>query len=129
MERMSFLNQAYQALRTPDALREYLMELEGVKSEGEGKAPIPVDLAEEWFELQDAVMEDETSAAEKIESFEQGLRERAKGLKQEMEKLEASYDASPNREILEQLGKKIQSGAYLKSMNRDVQRLKTQLGI
>ena len=73
VERMSAVNRAYQTLTKADRLREYLLELEGVTA-GEKKSVIPAELAEEWFELQDAVMENPESAAVKLDMFERDLK-------------------------------------------------------
>src|SRR6266852_7684078 len=47
----SELNDAYRALRDPVARVEYLLELEGMRKEGEHKQQAPPELLEEVFEL------------------------------------------------------------------------------
>jgi DnaJ-domain-containing protein 1 len=130
VERMSAVNRAYQTLTKADRLRSYLLELEGIKPAPE-KAQIPAELAEEWFELQDAVMENPETAVRKLEEFESALRARSKDLAGRILNYEIEYDAgsSAPRETLLKIEKLVLDGQYLKSMERDLLRLKSRLGI
>ncbi|MBC7387507.1 MAG: hypothetical protein H7301_15255 [Cryobacterium sp.] len=136
VERMSAVNKAYQTLTKRDSLRRYLLELEGVslgrkeKAEGDSSNPVmPMELAEEWFDLQDAVMENPESALARISAFERGIRERSDELKSRVSFLENEYDANASREALLKIDKLVLDGQYLKSMDRDLIRLKSRLGI
>jgi molecular chaperone HscB len=135
VERMSAVNRAYQALSKPDRLREYLLELEGItQSAGaEKKTQIPADLAEEWFELQDAVMEDPEQAEEKLGAFEADLRRRSAHLRDKIASFETEYDhaveSDSRKDALRKIEKLSLDGQYLKSMERDLQKLKARLGI
>jgi molecular chaperone HscB len=130
IERMSAVNRAYNTLAKSDQLRNYILELEGVTTEG-AKAAIPADLAEEWFELQDSVLEDPTVAEEKLSLFERELRKRSHDLSEKIKSFENDYDAgSPDpRETLRKIEKLVLDGQYLKSMERDLLKLKARLGI
>jgi molecular chaperone HscB len=130
VERMSAVNRAYQTLTKADRLREYLLELEGVAIGGE-KPAIPAELAEEWFELQDAVMEKPESAVEKLGEFELDLKRRSSDLGARIAGYEREYDggAADPREVLRKIEKLVLDGQYLKSMERDLLKLKTRLGI
>lgn len=133
VERMSAVNRAYQTLTKRDSLRSYLLELEGiVKAEGtdEKKPQIPAALAEEWFELQDAVMEEPTTAVAKLQTFGNDLRKRSDDLKARIQELEDRYDAGEQKqESLVLIEKLVSDGQYLRSMERDLLRLKSRLGL
>ena len=51
LKRSSELNDAYRVLRDPVARVEYLLEIEGMRKEGEHKQQAPPELLEEVFEL------------------------------------------------------------------------------
>jgi len=53
----SDLNDAYRVLRDPVARVEYLLELEGMRKEGEHKQQAPPELLEEVFELNESLDE------------------------------------------------------------------------
>ncbi len=131
VERMSAVNQAYQTLTKRDALRNYLLALEGVvKSSDAPKPVIPAELAEEWFSLQDAVMEEPEHASEKLSSFGKDLKSRSEELKIRIQALEDQYDSGENqKESLVLIEKLVSDNQYLRSMERDFIRLKSRLGM
>jgi len=57
LKRSSELNDAYRVLRDPVARVEYLLELEGMRKEGEHKQQAPPELLEEVFELNESLDE------------------------------------------------------------------------
>ena len=57
LQRSSKLNDAYRVLRDPVARVEYLLELEGMRKEGEHKQQAPPELLEEVFELNESLDE------------------------------------------------------------------------
>jgi molecular chaperone HscB len=57
LKRSSDLNDAYRVLRDPVARVEYLLELEGMRKEGEHKQQAPPELLEEVFELNESLDE------------------------------------------------------------------------
>lgn len=140
MERMSLLNEGYRVLKDPAELREYFLRIEGFDTpslQGQGastaaKQQIPMELAESWFELQDAVMEDPASARDRIGAFEAELHELETRGSDALRAIEAEIDAAlssggpASRERLELLSRSIRSQSYLKSMKRDVERLKAR---
>ena len=139
--RMSELNDAYSTLKSPESLREYYLKLEGLDSSTERQSgaaggaggPIPMELAESWFELQDAVMEDPKAAAGKVAEFEGQLADLRKQGAEGMTGLECEIDSTADahgsapRELLERLSREIRAQSYLKSMERDVERIKARL--
>lgn len=129
VERMSAINRAYQTLTGPDRLREYLLGLEGVISD-DAKVNIPADLAEEWFELQDTVLENPERAEDNLSRFETDLRLRRGELEKKISDFEKKYDAGVEpRETLMKIDKLVRDGQYLKSLERDLLKLKGRLGI
>jgi molecular chaperone HscB len=130
VERMSAVNRAYQTLSKADRLRDYLLELEGVAA-GAEKPQIPAELAEEWFELQDTVMENPESAVAKLSEFERDLKRRSTEIVGRISAFEHQYDSgsSDPKETLRKIEKLVLDGQYLRSMERDLLKLKTRLGI
>jgi len=125
LARMSFLNDAYQTLKNPAELRDYYLKQSGVALP-ESRPQIPLELAENWFEIQDAISEDPKASAPQLEAFQADL-ERLKSRKElELRACESSIDALPKatQQSLEQLSKLIQSQSYLLSLERDVERMK-----
>ncbi len=63
MQRSALLNDAYRALRSADTRLDYFLDLEGRElgadpgAEAKAKAQVPAELAEEYFELQEALSE------------------------------------------------------------------------
>ncbi len=130
VERMSAVNRAYNTLTKADPLRNYLLELEGV-SAGDGRAAIPAELAEEWFDLQDSVMENPPEALTKLDRFEGELNKRSSDLSVKIQGFESDYDAGNGepKDTLRKIEKLVLDGQYLKSMERDLLKLKSRLGI
>ncbi len=142
VERMSAVNRAYQTLTKPDRLREYLLELEGVTppsgahpETGSKPAAIPAELAEAWFELQDEVVEIPERAVARLAEFENDLRSRSKELRARIAVLEDEYDRGAAQkdgiaaETLRKIEKLSLDGQYLKSMERDILKLRSRLGL
>jgi molecular chaperone HscB len=87
LERSSQLNDAFRVLRDPVARVEYLLELEGVRKEGEKKQQAPPELLEEVFELNESL--DELRAAR---AAHQGEEETA-GLRKRLEEAAHGFEA------------------------------------
>lgn len=124
VQRMSALNEAYSTLKDPGKLRKYILEQEGISVPTETKAQIPMELAEDWFEIQEAVMEEPGAAGQKIEEFEALLSAQSKKDEDAIRSLERRYDESPEKSELEKMAKLLQKQSYLKSLSRDVEKLK-----
>jgi Fe-S protein assembly co-chaperone HscB len=115
LEKMSFLNQAYRTLKDPVERREYLLKLEGV----EGKSRAPIELAEAWFEVQDA--------PEKWDEFERYLA----GVRAETETAIRAQEqvidqGSASREAWVELAGAGDRLNYIKSLNRDLERVRSR---
>jgi molecular chaperone HscB len=134
LARMSLLNQAYSALKNPDLARAYLIQLaktnpksgtDEVSTSGEKtKTSIPMELAESWFELQEAISEDSSRARVRLTLFESEFKNHRSELEKKMSTLESNYDLNPSQPLLDQLERELQTKSYLKSMERDLERLK-----
>lgn len=140
VERMSRINEAFRMLRSPKLLREAILELhevgEQVKTPGgprasatSAKGAPPIELAEAWFELQDAVLDDPQAAGAKVLDFEKDLQKRAEQDHQKIVEQEKLFDASEgmDRVALLEISRLLREQAYLESMMRDVVRLRERL--
>ena len=131
LERMSWINQAYQALKQPDSLRQYLLESEGVPAP---KAQIPAELAEDWFEIRDMLMEEPEIGLALIGKFEEKLSAVKLERESQLGSLEADADARAGsdadadgrRKLLERIAQLAQEKNYVASMERDIERIKKQ---
>lgn len=124
LERMSLLNRAYSTLKTPVKLRDYILVLEGLKVSAPVKASIPMELAEAWFEIQDLLVDDPQASLKKLNEFSEQLEHRKQQAEKSLQVLENSYDQKPTRDILKKLADEMQSQSYLKSIEKDVERIK-----
>lgn len=128
LKRMSFVNEAYQTLKDPAALREYVLSRAGLgaKVSGNLRAAMPAELAEAWFEIQDLQAEEPELSRALVEDFQAKLKQLQARMTAEIQDLErkaesASFDAAS----LQALQLKVHERAYLLSLERDVQRLLT----
>jgi len=135
IQRMSFLNEAYRVLKSSAARRDYMLQLEGVQGSGSSTgsssqpSKLPMELAEAWFEIQDLMFEDQVAAQQKLGEFERELQTLKSSLDQRVEVLEKSYDAKADQGVYDQtllleLQEELRRENYLKSMQRDVDRIK-----
>lgn len=73
MEMSAMINQAFERLRTPEARLETLLDLAGAlpkeNAKTDEKGSIPMELAEEFFEVQEAAMEKTSDAAKRAAEF------------------------------------------------------------
>jgi curved DNA-binding protein CbpA len=130
LERMSLVNEAYRTLRDPELLRDYVLKQHGIQA----SASVPAELAEGWFEMQEAVAECEPEVSHaKINEFQVGLKQRIADELGEIGAIERSIGEmngdldSPSRETLEDLAARACSLVYLKSLARDAERLKGRI--
>lgn len=133
VERMSLLNEAYRTLKDPVERRQYFLRLEGFEQPAEkGSAQIPAELAESWFELQDTLMENPDGAAAKVAAFERELADLRARAAEKLSAIERGIDEAASggqvsREWLQRLSDGIREQSYLKSMERDVERIKARI--
>ncbi len=139
VERMTLLNEGYRTLKDSFARLRYFLELAGVSRSGRA---VPSALAELWFEVQESMSEHAESAAAKLASFEELFASTSRSHARDVEALEREIDAAlekaeaaglthssdvlPLPELLRKLSEWIQVEIYLRSLARDVQRLKAE---
>lgn len=133
LERSSKLNDGYRVLRDPVSRVEYLLELEGMRKEGEHKQQAPPELLEEVFELNESLDElrearsaganldglsTKLRAAEK--SFGEKLHEVDGELKTAAQQWDAALDAdaseSDREAILQRLNELLNRRSYIRNL-------------
>ncbi len=136
LERMSLVNEAYRVLKNPALRRHHLLELEGLDpqgSQGAQKSMIPLELAESWFELQDALSEDPGNAISRLSTFEEEFRALRASQEERIEALTREADAvtpeliAERRARLARVAEALRSLSYLASMERDIGRIRARL--
>src|SRR5260370_36151231 len=99
----SELNDAYRVVRDPVARVEYLLELEGMRKEGEHKQQAPPELLEEVFELNESLDElreakasggDLTSLKSRLESAEKNFQEKLGAVDAQLQETPREWDAA-----------------------------------
>lgn len=127
LSRMSFLNEAFEFLKSREEIREHLFAAFGVSCGGGGGLWM-MELSERWFEIQE--LEDEMAVSE----FEVELLHKQAFLSDKISALESRFDDLPaggteRKKLLEEIQSLGLSQNTLKSMIRDVQRLKARTGL
>ena len=91
LQRSSRLNDAYRVLREPVARVEYLLELEGVRKEGQHKQQAPPELLEEAFELNESLDElrEAKSAGANLDALTIKLRVAEKNFAEKLHEVDA----------------------------------------
>jgi len=135
----SELNDAYRVLRDPVARVEYLLELEGMRKEGEHKQQAPPELLEEVFELNESLDElreakasggDLDSLKHRLESaeksFQQKLSEVDAQLQETAQQWDAAIDANASdtdrKAILVRLNELLNRRSYIRNLVTNVQK-------
>jgi len=124
LARMSLLNDAWQTLKNPDMRREHLLSLEGVQAP---KTSMPLDLAGEWFELQDSLMENPAEAKKPLVEFEAVLERRSAELNEGLLQFEARWDAQGSRLSLDTIALSVHARNTVDALRRDVALAKARL--
>ena len=103
LKRSSELNDAYRVLRDPVARVEYLLEIEGMRKEGEQKQQAPPELLEEVFELNeslDELREAKTSGGDlatlkaRLQSAEKNFQEKLGEVDAQLQGVARQWDAA-----------------------------------
>ena len=139
LERSSKLNDAYRVLRDPVARVEYLLELEGMRKEGEHKQQAPPELLEEVFELNESLDElrEAKSAGANLDALSIKLRAAEKNfgeklhevdgeLKTAAQQWDAALDAnasdSDREAVLQRLNELLNRRSYIRNLVAGVER-------
>jgi len=130
-ELSALLNQAYLALKNPDSRLEALLDeaqaLE--KSEKtENSTQIPTDLAEEYFEIQEAIMEDSPAAQERALNFYKRVSSKQDEMTKKISSLAETVDwENPKSEAsatkVSTIAKMCKEQAYVRSLIQNLHRL------
>ena len=110
---MSALNEAYQTLRDPNRLREYLLKLENISA---SSVP-PSAWSEEWFELED---ERDLNVSIRWQEFSDRLLAQIEQLSQRIFAQEQLYNSTQDVHCLETLGALNLEENYCRSLLRAV---------
>lgn len=139
LKRSSELNDAYRVLRDPVARAEYLLELEGMRKEGEHKQQAPPELLEEVFELNESLDElrdakasggDLASLKGRLESAEKSFQEKlgeVDALLQETARqwdaaLDANASDTDRKKIMARLNELLNRRSYIRNLVANVQK-------
>ena len=143
LERSSYLNDAYRALRTPATRIEHLLAIEGLqspKSEGSesGVAKVPPALLEEVFELNeelDEIRESRESGADsgplaaRVQKARAPIDAKREAHEQQLEALAARWDAQADngsseerRSILDALRERLLERNYINNLLATIER-------
>jgi molecular chaperone HscB len=139
LKRGSELNDAYRVLRDPVARVEYLLELEGMRKEGEHKQQAPPELLEEVFDLNESLDElreakvsgdDLASLKSRLEAeeknFQQKLGEVDEQLQQTARQWDVAIDANAGdvdrKAIMVRLNELLNRRSYIRNLVTNVQK-------
>jgi len=139
LKRSSELNDAYRVLRDPVARVEYLLELEGVRKEGEHKQQAPPELLQEVFELNESLDElrearqdgaDLAALKSHLESaqkkFEEKLGEVDQHVQVAAQQWDAAVDANAGdkdrKGIMVRLNELLNRRSYIRNLVNNVQK-------
>jgi molecular chaperone HscB len=135
----SELNDAYRVLRDPVARVEYLLELEGMRKEGEHKQQAPPELLEEVFELNESLDElrdaqasggDLTSLKSRLEVEEKNFQEKLNEVDAQLQDAAKQWDAaidanasdSDRKAIMLRLNELLNRRSYIRNLVTNVQK-------
>jgi molecular chaperone HscB len=148
LERSSYLNDAYRALRVPATRIEHLLAIEGLpstKSDGEsGAAKVPPALLEEVFELNEELDEireqreagaDPAALASRLDAARAPIERKREEHEQQIEALSARWDSqaesapAERRATLEALRETLLERNYINNLLATIEREVAGLGI
>jgi len=135
----SEMNDAYRVLRDPVARVEYLLELEGMRKEGEHKQQAPPELLEEVFELNESLDElreakasggDLGSLKSRLESAEKNFQEKLTEVDTQLQEAAQQWDAAADanasdtdrKGIMVRLNELLNRRSYIRNLVANVQK-------
>ncbi len=135
----SELNDAYRVLRDPVARVEYLLELEGMRKEGEHKQQAPPELLEEVFELNESLDElreakasggDLGSLKHRLESAEKNFQAKLGEVDAQLQEAAGQWDAAidadasdaDRKAIMVRLNEMLNRRSYIRNLVANVQK-------
>jgi molecular chaperone HscB len=135
----SELNDAYRVLRDPVARVEYLLELEGMRKEGEQKQQAPPELLEEVFELNESLDElrgakasrgDLAGLKSRLESAEKNFQGKLSEVDTKLQETARQWDVaidanagdSDSKAIMARLNELLNRRSYIRNLVANVQK-------
>jgi molecular chaperone HscB len=135
----SELNDAYRVLRDPAARVEYLLELEGMRKEGEHKQQAPPELLEEVFELNESLDElreakasggDLASLKSRLEAAEKNFQDKLAEVDAQLQETATQWDgaidanagAADRKAIMARLNELLNRRSYIRNLVANVQK-------
>lgn len=113
----TLLNRAYQTLKSAEARSRYFLELQGKPAAA--KSAVPLDLAETYFEIQEAI--EEGASPEKLKAFDAELSGIQAAAEQEFETIAVELGRDPKSAGgLKALADYLDKKRYLQSMREDL---------
>src|SRR5689334_566757 len=137
LRRSSELNDAYRVLRDPVARVEYLLELEGMRKEGEHKQQAPPELLEEVFELNESLDElreakssggDLAALKSRLESAEKSFQQKLGEVDAQLQAAAREWDAAlqgdvaTRKTIMAKLNDLLNRRSYIRNLVTNVQK-------
>jgi molecular chaperone HscB len=139
LKRSSELNDAYRVLRDPVGRVEYLLELQGMRKEGEHKQQAPPELLEEVFELNEwldelrdakAAGSDLASLKSRLESAEKNFQEKLSDVDAQLQEAAKQWDAAidsnasdtDRKGIMVRLNELLNRRSYIRNLVTNVQK-------
>ena|SRR5579859_285323 len=139
LKRSSELNDAYRVLRDPVARVEYLLEIEGMRKEGEHKQQAPPELLEEVFELNESLDElreakssgsDVVALKARLESAENNFQQKLDEVDSQLQETGRQWDAAVDanagdadrKGILVRLNELLNRRSYIRNLVTNVQK-------
>ena len=137
LKRSSELNDAYRVLRDPVARVEYLLEIEGMRKEGQQKQQAPPELLEEAFELNESLDElrvartsggDLASLKARLQSAEKNFQEKLGEVDAQLQDAARRWDAaidanagdSDRQGIMVRLNELLNRRSYIRNLVNNV---------
>ena len=124
----SLLNDAYRTLRHPVRRVEYLLELEGFKSDG---SKVPKSFLMEMFEINEQIEEVKsgTASPEQIAAVRSDIENRAAQFETQIEQASAEWDRLVSRQAsdaelkaqLTKLTEILSASSYIRNLERDLE--------
>src|SRR5262245_49015690 len=125
-DRSSAVNNAYRTLKDPITRAKYMVEKE-LGSIEEKSASVPMDMADMFFEVQDAldvIRESDGNppqdAVKQVQTAERELNEKVSELESALQQKFIEYDRNPSKEIVEQMKEILSQRSYIKSFLRQL---------
>jgi molecular chaperone HscB len=139
LKRSSELNDAYRVLRDPVGRVEYLLEIEGMRKEGEHKQQAPPELLEEVFELNESLDElreaksfgaDLSSLNSRLESAEKNFQAKLEEVDAQLQQTARQWDAAVDvnagdadrKGIMVRLNELLNRRSYIRNLVTNVQK-------